>query len=790
MKNASHQWGVWRTISQLILNNRFLILSVLILLSFLWIDQWKNISFTFTEANLLPDKHEENIRYKDFVKVFGEEGNLLVLAIKDNDFFSQEKLKMWKELRIEITKFSEIDYVLSFDNLKEIVKNQKLRRFELKSVFNPQKQDSFNTLTLKQKLFLELPFYENLILNKKTGSIRMGIYMDKNIVNTSKRKDFILNKFIPLVKNFEEKNNVKIYKSGMPYIRTLNAQNILDEIGLFVLTALFVTSFIFFMFFKSIRATLISVLVVLIGVAWSFGTLGFLGFEITVLTALIPPLIIVIGIPNCIFLINKYQQEVNEHGNQSRSLEQVIIRIGNASLMTNLTTACGFSTFILTESKLLKEFGIIASINIIGIYLISITTIPILYSFMKAPNKKHLRHLKNKTIQKFIKILEHIVKHKKINTYTTYLILIILSIIGIYQINISGSMLDDMPKKQDFFKDIVFFDEQFNGIVPLQIIVDTKRKDGVFKLSTLKRLEKIENVIKKIPELSSPNSVTQIVKFAKQAYYNGNPNYFSLPSSQENRFIMSYFKNYTPESEKSFTNNFVDKENKIASISTFMKDISTTRIEEIEKELIREINEIFPKDRYNVNLTGKSLIFLKGTKFLVKNLVISLALAILLISLFMAYMFRSFKMIIISLIPNIVPLLITAGMMGFAGIPLKPSTILVFSIAFGISVDNTIHFLAKYRQELFDSNWKIQPSVYNALRERGVSMFYSSVVLFFGFSVFMISEFGGTVALGGLVSLTLLIAMLSNLILLPSLLISLKKTISNEKVIKEPKIKI
>ena len=266
-----------------------------------------------------------------------------------------------------MTKFTEIDYVLSFDNLKEIVKNQKLKRFELKSVLKQQKQDTFNTLTLKQKLFLELPFYENLILNKKTGSIRMGIYMDKNIVNTSKRKDFILNKFIPLVKNFEEKNNVKIYKSGMPYIRTLNAQNILDEIGLFVLTALLVTSFIFFMFFKSIRATLISVLVVLIGVSWALGTLGFLGFEISVLTALIPPLIIVIGIPNCIFLINKYQQEVNEHGDQSRSLEQVIIRIGNASLMTNLTTACGFSTFILTESKLLKEFGIIASINIIGI---------------------------------------------------------------------------------------------------------------------------------------------------------------------------------------------------------------------------------------------------------------------------------------------------------------------------------------------------------------------------------------------------------------------------------------
>ena len=790
MKNANNQWVVWTTISKLILNNRFLILTVLTLLTVLWINQWKHIRFTFTEANLLPDKHEENIKYKDFLEIFGEEGNLLVLSIRDADFFSQEKLKMWKELRIEMTKFTEIDYVLSFDNLKEIVKNEKLKRFELKSVLEGQKQDTFNIKNLKQKLFLELPFYENLILNKKTGSMRMVIYMDKNIVNTSKRKDFILKKFIPLIKTFEKKNNVKIYKSGMPYIRTLNAQNILDEIGLFVLTALLVTSLIFFMFFKSIRATLISVLVVLVGVSWALGTLGFLEFEITVLTALIPPLIIVIGIPNCIFLINKYQQEIKEHGNQSRSIEQVIIRIGNASLMTNLTTACGFSTFILTESKLLREFGIIASINIIGIYLISITTIPILYSFMKVPNKKHLKHLKNRTIQKFIKILEHIVKQKKFNTYTISLILIILSIIGIYQINISGSMLDDMPKKQDFFKDIIFFDEQFNGIVPLQIIVDTKRKDGIFKLSTLKRIEKIENVIKKIPELSDPNSITQIVKFAKQAYYNGNPIYFSLPSSQENRFIMSYFKNYKSQNGQNFINNYVDKENKIGRITTFMKDISTVRIEEIEKELTREIYEIFPKDRYNVNLTSKSLIFLKGTKFLVKNLVISLALAIILISLFMAYMFRSLIMIIISLIPNIVPLLITAGMMGFAGIPLKPSTILVFSIAFGISVDNTIHFLAKYRQELYDSNWKIQPSVYGALRERGVSMFYSSIVLFFGFSVFMISEFGGTVALGGLISLTLLIAMLSNLILLPSLLLSLKGIISSEKVIKKPKINI
>ena len=384
--------------------------------------------------------------------------------------------------------------------------------------------------------------------------------------------------------------------------------------------------------------------------------------------------------------------------------------------------------------------------------------------------------------------MEGKVRHKRINTYIVALIALVTSIIGIYTINISGSILEDMPKKQPFFQDILFFDREFDGIVPLEILIDTKRKDGVLKLSTLKRMERLNKSIEAIPELSAPTSVINAIKYAKQAYYNGNPNYYALPSPQENRFILSYFDR-SGKSEN-VLNNYVDDTGQYARLTTFMTDIDTQRMEEIELELKREISKIFPEERYTVSLTGKALLFLKGTKYLIKNLVLSLVLAIFLIALFMAYLFRSFKMIIISLIPNLLPLIITAGMMGFLGIPLKPSTILVFSIAFGISVDDTIHFLAKYRQELIDSKWKIQRSVYAALKETGVSMFYTSIVLFFGFSVFMSSEFGGTVALGGLISMTLLFAMLANLILLPSLLISLKDTVANEEVLKEPKIQI
>jgi len=783
-----NNWSFWEGVARLILRNRFPLIIILIGITLFWISQWQHMRFTFTEANLLPDNHPQNIQYNDFLSLFGEEGSVLLIATKDPALFSTEKLTAWKALSEQLNAFDEIDVVLSIDNVKELVKNKQKKKFELTPLLEAIPKDSSSLAKFKQKLFLELPFYQNLLFNKDSGTVRMAIYMNQDVVNSSARKDFVLNTFIPLIDAFEKKNEMKIHRSGMPYIRTLNAQNIVDEIGMFVFAAMGVTSLIFFLFFRSIRATFISVIIVLMGVSWALGTLGLLGYEITVLTALIPPLIIVIGIPNCIFLINKYQQEVAKHGNQVKSLQQVIVKIGNATLMTNLTTASGFATFTLTNSTLLKEFGVVASINVIGIFVLSLLIIPIAYSFMPLPNEKHLNHLNNKTIDRFVQWMENYVRHKRINTYIISVIILIFSIIGIYTINISGSILEDMPKKQAFFKDILFFDKEFDGIVPLEILIDTKRKDGVLKLSTLKRMERLNESIALIPELSAPTSVVNAMKYAKQAYYNGNPNYYALPSPQENNFILSYFNQ--SNNNENILSNYVDETGQYTRMTTFMTDIDTERMEEIEIELKREVAKIFPEERYNVSLTGKALLFLKGTKYLIKNLVLSLALAIFLIALFMAYMFRSFKMIIISLIPNLLPLLITAGMMGFLGIPLKPSTILVFSIAFGISVDDTIHFLAKYRQELIESNWKIQRSVYAALRETGVSMFYTSIVLFFGFSVFMISNFGGTVALGGLISMTLLFAMLANLVLLPSLLISLKDTVANEEVLKAPKIQI
>ena len=786
--NKSLFSGFWEKISKIILKNRVLIVLSLLTATYFFTTHWDNIRFTYTEANLLPATHPENIKYKSFTDKFGEEGNLIVISVKDSTLFTIEKLNAWNELSHSFKDHEDVSTVIAFGDLQKLKKNKSSRQFYIEPFIKDSISEESELELLKNEIFNNSPFYDKFLINSESKAVRTAINLKTEVVNTVLREQFVNNVLLPRVSEFEQKYNLDVRISGMPYVRTKYSETIKAELGKFLILALIVTSLIFFLFFRSFRATLISIIAVSIGVMWTLGIVGILEYELTVLTAIIPPLIIVIGMPNCIFLINKYQHELNKHGDKSLSLQKVITKIGNVTLMTNVTTASGFATFITTDSKLLNEFGLVASLSILSIFILCLLIIPIVYSFLPKPDEKHLEHQNKKWINNLLNWMVSVVKTKRIEVYIISVMLLVLSIIGIYKIEISGSFIDDMPRNTEFFDDILYYEKEFNGILPLEIYIDSKRKKSITKLSTIKKMEIVENLITKFPELSRPISVVSLVKYSKQAFYNGNPKYYQVPTSQENSFILSYAKNST--SEVDLLNNFVDSTGQYTRITTFMKDMKIERMERIEEELNAEIEKVMPSDRFEVFLTGKAYLFQKGTYFLVENLVWSLGLAVVLISLFMAYLFRNFRMIIISLIPNLLPLLITAGLMGYIGIPIKPSTILIFSIAFGISVDDTIHFLAKYRQELQENKWQVKKSVYNSVRETGLSMFYTSIVLFFGFSVFIVSNFGGTVALGSLVSGTLLLAMLSNLLLLPSLLLTLDKSIANEKVLKDPKIKI
>lgn len=778
----------WTRISRIIIKQRFLILLLLGAATFFMFSQIKHMRFSYVEANLLPKDHEINIKYDTFLNLFGDEGNVIVIGVKDSTVFTPERFNNWNKLAKTIDSLPEIDYTIAIGDIKKLKRDDKGEKFITVPLYDESPSSDKDISAIKKDLFQNLPFYNNILYNKDSQTIQTVIYIREDVVNTKLRSDFIIERFNKLIETFEKDNNLDVHVSGMPYIRTMNADNIKNEMNLFVYLSLGVTALIFFFFFRSYRATFITLLVVIIGVVWAFGLIGWFRFEVSVLMALIPPLIIVIGVPNAVFFINKYQQEIKNHGNQAKSLQRLITKIGSATMMTNITTASGFATFIFTKSKMLVEFGIVASINIIVIFFLALFIIPIIYSFMPMPKDKHLKHLDRTWMDVIVNWMENMVRNHRFTIYSATVVIIIASMIGVYQMKLSGSLIDDMPKDKEFYHDIRFFEQEFGGIMPLEILINTNEPKAVMELSTLKKIEKLNETIDEIPELSKPVSVVNLVKYSKQAFYSGIPKYYQLPTSQDKNYILKYAKNSS--SNTNMLNSFVDSTGQYARITTYMKDVGTTKMEVIEERLEARIKNVFKNEKYDVSLTGKALIFLKGTKYLINNLVLSLSLAILLIAVFMAFMFRSFKMILISILPNILPLLITAGLMGYFGIPLKPSTILVFSIAFGISVDDTIHFLAKYRQELQANNWKVKKSVYAALRETGVSMFYTSIVLFFGFLVFTISSFGGTQALGGLVSITLLFAMMSNLLLLPSLLLTLESKIANKQTLKKPTVPI
>ncbi|MFV8324515.1 efflux RND transporter permease subunit [Flavobacterium sp. ZS1P14] len=768
--------GFWESIARIVLKNRIVILGVILALTVFLALQWKNLGMTYTEANLLPKKHIVNQQYQDFLDKFGEEGNLIVIGFKDNAFFTPKAFAAWNELMTGLKNSKEVELVVSLNDLKKLEKNEAAEKFELVPLIDQTQIVNPTYLQkIKSELFNNLPFYEGLLFNKQSGSIRSAVYLNKKIVNTAGRKTFIIENLVPKIEKFEKTTGIDLRVSGMPYIRTINAENMKGEIGLFIGAALFITSLIFFLFFRSFRATFISICILLFGVMWSFGTLGLFHYKITILTAIIPPLIIVIGITNCIFLINKYQQEIKIHQNQAKALQRVISKIGVSTLMTNLTTAAGFATFMITGNDLLFEFGLVTSINVISVYLLTLVVVPIVYSFMPLPKEKHLYHLSKTYISTLLDWVENIVKYKRKIIYIIYALLLIFSVIGVSQMKVSGSLIGEMPKSASFFKDIIFFEKEFNGVMPLEIMINTKRKKGVMKLSTMKKMDELQETIATIPELSKPISIVNLVKYSKQAYYNGNPEYYELPTSQEQAFILSYAKNATKNTKENLMKSYVDSTGQYARITTFMKDIGTKEMAKVEHQLRQKIDKVFPKDRYEVTLTGKALVFQKGTSYLIDNLIESLIFAIFLIALLMAYLFRSGKMVMASVITNVLPLCITSGLMGYFGIPLKPSTILVFSIAFGISVDNAIQFMAKYRHDLLQNNGKVKKSVFSALRETGISTFYTSIVLIFGFAIFTLSSFSGTIALGGLISCTLLFAMFANLLVLPALVLTFEK---------------
>ena len=777
---------MWQFIVRLILRNRLTILITIGLLTIFMGFMGSKIKMSYELARMLPSTDPISIEYDDFKKQFGLDGSVIFVAIQDSNLFTLDHYNSWYDLSNEVLDIHGVQEVVSVTHLYKLLRNDSLRKFQFLPIITEKVKTQHEVDSLK-KIIYSLPLYDGRLFNKETGVSLMMITLDKEVLN-SKARIGLVKTIKKTIDKFGVKYNIDIKYSGLPYIRTVTSKKIQDELLLFVLLSLLITSILLFILFRSGRAVLFAMLVVIISVIWVLGTTVLFGYKITILTGILPPLLIVIGVENSIFLLNKYLTEYKLHGNKIKALSRMISRIGNANLLTNATTAAGFAAFIITNNELLVDFGIIASLNILITYLLSLFILPILFSYFPVPTTKHLQHLDKGIINVIVSRVTNIILTRRKIIYIITSIAFVTAVYGLTKLRTTGNIVDDISKKDKLYKDMIFLEQNFKGVMPLEITVNTRKNNGVLRLSTLKKIDQLQDTLALYPEFSKPLSVVEVVKSAKQAFYRGNEKMYSLPNNQEKNFILSYVPNLA-NGKKGILNAFVDSNFQTTRISVQMANIGTNDIDRILKNIEPKIDSIFPPNKYDVHLTGTSVVFLKGTNYLVKNLFMSLMLAVVIITILMALIFSSARMILISLIPNIIPQILTAGMMGYFDISIKPSTILIFSIALGISVDNTIHFLSRYRLQLRNNDWKIKPAVLAALLETGYSMIYSAIVLFFGFYIFTLSSFGGTEALGYLVSFTLLIALLSNLFVLPSLLLSLDKRIIT-KSFKEPYLEV
>lgn len=775
---------MWRSLARLILKYGYIWLTILLAATaFLgWQASKVKLSYEFSRA--IPTDNPKYIEYEEFRKKFGDDGNLMVIGIQTKDLFNQSVFNDYTSLVRKIKKVKSVQSIISVATAVNLTRNEATETFNSFPVFRDTVL-SQQEIDSSKNVFLNLPFYRGLLYNPETNAWLMGVSIEPAVLGTPERTK-IVGQIVSLANQFGSKHNIEMHLSGLPLIRTQMADRIQKEMRWFLIGSVLLSAIILLLFFRSISATLLSLAVVIIGVVWSLGIMNLLGYKITLLTALIPPLIVVIGIPNCIYFLNKYHTTFKESNSKEEALINMISKMGVVTLFCNIAAAIGFAVFALTKSIILKEFGVVAGINIMLLFFISLILIPFTLKALPAPKKRHTKYLQNIAVLKALDRLEYwSLNHRKLIFGLTTLI-IVISIMGIMRLKSVGYIVDDLPKSDKLYTDLKFFETNFKGVMPLEIVIDTRQRNGIRKnlLKTINGMDSLSQFLSSQSYIGKPLSIAEGMKFAKQAFFEGDTSYYQVPGENDLLALKSYFSPNTDSNASKnnmfskLVSSFMDTAKQETRINVSMKDVGSARLPGILDTVQRKANHYFDSTKYRVQLTGTSVTFLEGTRFIINGLRESIIWAFLLIALCMLYLFKSARILLCSLLPNIIPLVITAGVMGWAGVALKPSTVLIFSVALGIAIDITIRFLVNYKQQ---SRKDIDPkeTVVETIHSTGLSIIYTSIVLIAGFIIFCFSGFGGTKALGWLTSLTLITATFANLILLPSLIISVYNKIKN-----------
>ena len=724
-------------------------------------------------ANTLPETDTTMVVYRQFLEKYGQDGRSIFVGMCDDSLFTLKHFQDYYDLNEKIRELPGVTECLSVTRVFNIVKNDSIKKFELVQVVKnrPETQAEVDSI---REVIESLAMYDGLLFNSETHSTMMLLNLDEEHANTTIRRPLI-DALSVLLNEYGDAHGIEMHISGMPYIREITTQTMVKEIVGFTFLSIIVAGLILYLFFRSWRPLVSVITIVLLSVIYMFGIMAALGYEVTILTGVLPPLLIIIGVENSIFMLNKYHREFEVYHDKIQALRNTIMRIGPANLLTNTTTAVSFASFIITRNVLLVPFGILASICIMLTYVMTMVLLPTFFSYQKRPEGKLVNYMNSPRIAYIMAKISAFVLSKKRYIYAVLAVLLTRCVVSATQMTTSGRVVDDISEKSKMYKDIMFFEDNVGGVMPFEISIDTRKPRGVMNAVFVRKVQQLQDTLAMYPEFSEPLSIAEVVKFARQGFFNGKRDQYKIPNNNEFGFIMKYMPETKNGELPKIVTQYIDNEMQSTRISVQMANVTTPKIDSISRTLRPKIEQIFPSEKYDVVMTGSAMVTLQGTNYLIVNLSHSLLLAFIVIALLMVITFHKFKMVLISLIPNLIPLVFTAGVMGVCGIPLKMSTILVFSIALGISVDNTIHYLARYRLQMKNNKNDIKKSVMAAIMETGPSMIYSATILICGFLIFAFSSFGGTKIVGFLVPFTLLIALITNILVLPALVLTFNR---------------
>ena len=545
-----------------------------------------------------------------------------------------------------------------------------------------------------------------------------------------------------------------------------------SELALFISISLIILIVFLWISFRSFWGIWVPIAVVMLTGLMLLAIMSLTKKPIDVLTAILPTIIFVVGISDIVHIISRYLEELRNGLTKKDALKITFKEIGLATFLTSFTTAVGFLTLLTVSIGPIQEFGIYTSIGVFLAFFLAFTLLPAILMLNKKPDIANNENRNLFWYPKMHKAFRFTLKNQK-PILIGSAILILVSLIGISKIKVDNFLLEDLSDNDSHKKDFVFFEEKFAGVRPFEMFVTPKDTTTNFlEFDNIKELEKVNQYLLNEYKAGFLISIVNFVKNANQAFNGGKPEFYAIPSSvKEFNKLKPILKRMQKSKQLEA---FIANNAKEMRFTGKMEDFGGKTVKEYNRKLFEFIEKEELDDKFNFKLTGTALLIDKNNETLASDMMMGLLIAFLVIGFIMGFLYKSIDIVVIALIPNILPLLLIGGVMGFSGIDLKVSTSIIFTIAFGIAVDDTIHFMSKLKLEL-NKGKSLLYALKRTYISTGKAIVVTSIILCSGFISLVFSTFASTFYVGVLVSFTLLFAVLADLLLLPVLLVKFYK---------------